>query len=101
MEDKLFNELVESVGQAGAIRRGESEPCRETTYTAIDVKAIREKTGRTQASFAQMIGTSLATVRSWEQGTRQPTGPARALLTIFQADPEAASRLLHKTVVNG
>jgi len=98
MDEKLFNELVESVEQAGAIRRGEAEPGRETTYTAIDVKAIREKTGRTQASFAQMIGTSLATVRSWEQGKRQPTGPARALLTIFQADPETASRLLHKTV---
>lgn len=96
MDNQMFNELIESVEQAGAIRRGEVEPSREHVFTALDVKAIRERTGRTQEAFAQMIGTSLSTVRSWEQGQRQPTGPARALLTIFQADPETASRLLHQ-----
>ncbi|MEH6576270.1 MAG: NadS family protein [Amphritea sp.] len=99
MDDKMFNELIESVEQAGAIRRGETEPSRQYVYSAIDVKAIREATGRTQEAFAQMIGTSLSTVRSWEQGKRQPTGPAKALLTIFQSDPVAASRLLHKVAV--
>ena len=96
MDDKLFDELIESVEQAGAIRRNEAEPSREHVFTAMDVKAIRESTGRTQETFAQMIGTPLSTVRSWEQGQRQPTGPARALLKIFQADPEVASLLLHK-----
>ena len=95
MNDALFNQLIESVEQAGAIRRGEAEPSREHSFTGIDVKAIREATGKTQESFAQMLCTSLATVRSWEQGTRQPTGPARALLTMFQTDPVQASQLLH------
>lgn len=98
MNNDLFNELIESVGQAGAIQRGEAEPSRKYIYTAIDVKAIRESTGKTQEAFAQMIGTPLSTVRSWEQGKRQPTGPSRALLAIFQADPKTASELLHKAV---
>lgn len=99
MNDNMFHELIESVGQAGAIQHGEAEPGREHIYTAMDVKAIRESTGRTQEAFAQMIGTPLSTVRSWEQGKRQPTGPTRALLAIFQADPETASELLHKVAV--
>ena len=99
MDENMFKELIESVEEAGAIRRGEAEPSREHVYTAMDVKAIREATGRTQESFAQMIGTSLYTVRSWEQGKRQPTGPARALLTMFQSDPKTASQLLHKAAV--
>ncbi len=99
MDNKMFNELIESVEQAGAIRRGEAVPSRQHVYNAIDVKAIRKATGKTQETFAQMIGTSLSTVRSWEQGKRQPTGPARALLTIFQSDPEVASQLLHKVAL--
>jgi len=43
----------------------------------VDVKAIREATGRTQESFAQMIGASVPAVRNREQGMRHPVGPAR------------------------
>ncbi len=96
MDDKLFSELMESVAEAGEIRRGVVEPSRERVFSAMDVKKIREATGKTQESFAAMIGASLSTLRSWEQGARQPTGPARALLAIFQSDPNQASELLHR-----
>ena len=96
MDDNLFDQLVTSVEQAGAIRRNEQTAEREFEYSAVDVKAIRETTGRTQESFAQMIGASLSTVRSWEQGKRHPVGTARVLLRLFRSDPKAADELLHR-----
>jgi len=38
---------------------------------------------------------SLKTLQNWEQGRRHPVGPARALLKIVRADPEAAIKALH------
>ena len=96
MDDNLFDQLVSSVEHAGAIRREERVASREFEYCAVDVKAIREATGRTQESFAQMIGASVSAVRSWEQGKRHPVGPARVLLAMFNADPKAADELLHQ-----
>lgn len=96
MDNNLFDQLVSSVEQAGAIYREESAPAREFEYCAVDVKAIRKATGRTQESFAQMIGASVSAVRSWEQGKRHPVGPARVLLSMFNTDPKAADELLHR-----
>lgn len=59
-----------------------------------DVNAIRAKLGMTQDSFAAAFGVSTATVRNWEQGRRQPLGPARALLTIIECEPKAVLRAL-------
>lgn len=95
MDDKLFADLCESVEQAGAIVRGDIAASRSFEYEELDVKAIRKNTGHTQTRFAALINVSVATLRSWEQCKRRPTGPARALLTMFRNDPETASRLLH------
>jgi len=49
MKQKDFDELVESVREAGRILRGETKPSREFTFSAQDVQAIRKKL----RSFAQ------------------------------------------------
>lgn len=36
----------------------------------------------------------LSTVRSWEQGQRQPSGAARTLLKVIEREPEAVKRAL-------
>ena len=95
MDDKLFEELMESVKEAGAVRRGEKEASREYAYPEPDVKAIRAKTRLSQVKFAHLIGVSPRTLQEWEQKRRHPTGPARALLTIVDHDPELAMRALH------
>jgi putative transcriptional regulator len=46
MKKKDFENLVESVRQAGAIRRGELEPSRVTEFAPVDVKAIRLRLGK-------------------------------------------------------
>jgi len=95
MDDTLFNELVESVQEAGQIVRNEKQASRTFTYNALDIKKIREKTGLSQDRFAHLIGVSLRTYQNWEQGHRRPTGAAAALLTIFQHDPQHAMKALH------
>ncbi len=87
MDNKLFNELLESVQQADEIVKGEREPAREFHVDALQVKRIREATGLTQARFAQLIHVSKGTLVNWEQGRRSPSGPATALLTALQNDP--------------
>lgn len=61
--------------------------------------AIRKKTGRTQDGFARQIGVSTATLRNWEQGRRQPEGPARVILSMLARDPEIVARVLNDTAL--
>jgi putative transcriptional regulator len=91
-----FEELLESVRQAGAIRRGDRKPSRSTTFRPTDVKSLRADLGQSQAEFALMIGVSVATLRNWEQGRRTPDGPAVALLHVAAHNPEAVVEALHR-----
>ena len=57
----------------------------------IPVSAITEartRSGLSQAQFAEVLGVSTRTLQEWEQGRRQPSGAARALLTIAARRPE-------------
>jgi putative transcriptional regulator len=94
MRKQDFETLVESVRQAGRIRRGEAEASRVIEFAAVDVRAIRQRLRKSQPEFARMIGVSVATLRNWEQGRRRPEGPARALLRVAAANPEAVAAAL-------
>jgi putative transcriptional regulator len=95
MNDKDFQKLLESVTQMGSIIRGENVPHRRTILTKLDVKALRERLGLTQNQFAGMIGVSIKTLQNWEQGRRQPEGPAKALLRVVEKEPQAVLSALH------
>jgi putative transcriptional regulator len=97
MKKEHFDNLVKSIKQAGAIRRGEAKPGRVTEFKAARVKAIRRRLGKSQADFARMIGVSLATLQNWEQGRRRPDGPARALLKVAAENPTAVAAALLKS----
>jgi putative transcriptional regulator len=60
----------------------------------IDVKAVRVKLEMTQEEFAGRFGFSINTLRHWEQGSRQPEGPARAYLLVIDRAPEAVRKAL-------
>ncbi len=87
MDKKLFERLVESMTQANEVTDGERVPSREFVVDALQVKEIRKKTGLTQAKFCDLIDVNLGTLRNWEQGRREPTGPAKALLRAISRDP--------------
>ena len=94
MDPKLFEELTESLKQAGAIARGERKPSRKVAYSPSRVQAVREKTALSQTQFAKLLGVSVKTLQNWEQARRHPTGPAEALLRIVEREPAVALRAL-------
>jgi len=53
------------------------------------VGQVREKTGLSQARFAELLGVSVRTLQDWEQGRRAPSGAARTLLLIADRNPKA------------
>jgi putative transcriptional regulator len=89
MRNALFQELVESVREGGAILRGRQKPSRSRAFDEADVRAVRERFGLSQAKFAALMGISVATLRNWEQGRRRPEGSARILLKVVARHPEA------------
>lgn len=96
MKKPAFDDLVSSIRQTGAIRRGKLRPGRVTEFAPVDVKAIRSRLGKSQSEFALMIGVSVATLQNWEQGRRRPEGPAQALLKVAAKNPKAVSEALSR-----
>lgn len=94
MQKKLFSRLVESMRQMDEIARGERVPSREFFVDAAKVKEIRALTGLSQPRFARILHVDVGTLRNWEQGRREPTGPARALLRAIKNDPRAVLKAL-------
>jgi putative transcriptional regulator len=94
MKKVSFDKLVDSVKQAGRIRRGNMKAGRVFHFSPADIKEIRLRLKKSQAEFALMIGVSLATLQNWEQGRRFPEGPARALLKVAAEKPEAVIEAL-------
>ena len=60
-----------------AIEQGKLQAARTTVIQVPDAKAVREGLGLSQAEFAALLDVSKHTVVSWEQGRRNPSGPAR------------------------
>ena len=94
MKKELFAELVESIEEAGKIRKGLAKPSRTFRYRPADIKRIRNRLHVSQSQFCLMIGVSRATLQNWEQGRRAPEGPAKALLRVVEKRPEAVLEAL-------
>jgi putative transcriptional regulator len=94
MDPRTFEKLLEAARVLRQRRRerlarlviGNGRPRRAATDT-VDVRAIRGMTGLSQAKFAELLDIEVATLRNWEQGRREPTGPARALLRAIRNNP--------------
>ena len=54
----------------------------------------RHKLRVSQAEFAAVIGVSVRTLLDWEQGRRQPSGAANALLKVATASPNVVRKAL-------
>lgn len=90
MKAAAFQELLESVRDAGAYMKGKRKAVvRTDRVSPQSVTAIRVKLKLSQAQFARAFGISLDTLQNWEQGRRQPTGPAKVLLRVAERHPEA------------
>ena len=88
--------IIESMKEAVAIARGEMPDNAYQVHipSEVDVKAIRQGLGLSQASFAARFGLSLHTLRNWEQGKRQPDPAARAYLKVIEKAPDTVYEAL-------
>ena len=87
MDNNLFDDLVASIKEAGAIKRKEVKASRVTELELPDIKEVREKTDIRKKEFAARLHISPRTLQNWEQGRRYPTGPAATLIRILDAHP--------------
>jgi len=71
-------------------------PGRPPQVDAGYARRVRSQTRLTQAEFAARIDVPIETVRNWEQGKRQPRGPARALLKLLDEAPDVAFQVLSR-----
>ena len=84
----IFDDLKSSLEEAVEIKAGRQTATRTTRYEVADVKAIRAQIKVSQAEFAQAMGTSVDTIKSWESKRRNPTGLAAKVLSAIQKNPE-------------
>lgn len=87
MKTQNFSLLLQSAAEMRAIRRGERKPARLRRVTSDSPQVVRMRLGLSQPMFADLLGISVATLRNWEQGRRQPTGAAEILLRIAAKHP--------------
>ena len=93
---KLGRQIIEGLKIVERHIKGEIElPARYVEVPDfVDVKAIREKCGLTQAEFARRYGISSRSLQEWEQGRRQPEGAVRAYLLVIDRIPRAVETAL-------
>jgi putative transcriptional regulator len=53
------------------------------TYSSAKIRALRARHKLSQAVLATVLNTSLSTVRQWEIGDKQPSGPSLKLLSLL------------------
>ena len=96
MKKMAFEELLASVRQATESGRRTRAGARTLRINALTIKELRGWTRLSQPEFAALLGVELSTLRNWEQGRREPAGPARALLRALRCDPESVLRALRQ-----
>lgn len=94
MKDELFHSMMAGFGEAVKYRRGQKAGVRVSRFSPVsaalkpkEIRKIRTKLGLSQAEFAEYLGTSVACIRSWEQGLRRPQNTALRLLWIAKKRP--------------
>lgn len=90
--DEELNEFCNKL--LGAVREMKSgQAARKTEVEVSWIVKLRNRTGLTQKQFARLLGVSVRTLQSWEQGARQPSGAAVTVLRLADMNPEALAKL--------
>jgi putative transcriptional regulator len=72
----------------------DGEPLTVHVPDHVEVRALRQRLGMSQARFAASFGFDVRTLQNWEQGHRHPEGATRAYLKVIEREPEAVRRAL-------
>lgn len=93
VEDALIDGLQKArdyeKGQRTLRSRERALPLPAPEFSSGQIKDLRVKIlGMTQDEFAKVLNVATATIRSWEQGVRNPEKASNRLLQIIKAKPE-------------
>ena len=91
---KAFDSIKQGLTEALNHPKGQQAGVKVWQPAAVDVAVVRGRIGFTQAQFAARFGVSVATLRHWERGDRNPQGPALVLLNLIDRDPAGVLRML-------
>lgn len=91
---KAFDSIRQGLDEAIAHAQGNSAAAIVHHPRDVDVAALRKRIGMTQQEFAARFGFSVATLRHWERGDRQPLGPARVSLNVIDKNPQSVIEAL-------
>jgi putative transcriptional regulator len=86
-------EILEGIREIKAFKAGKVNLRTREWKTPASPKEIRTQLQLSQSAFAGLIGVGLRTLQDWEQGRRQPSGPAKTLLRIVEQRPEVLKEL--------
>ena len=87
-ERDIGQEILEGIREIKTFEAGKTTLRTRELSEPSSPRVIRKKLKLSQAAFAALMGVSLRTVQDWEQGRRNPSGPARSLLRIAEQFPE-------------
>src|SRR6185437_13600753 len=90
-----FEQMMAGLNDVEAFLAGRQEGFKTHVPQEVDVKAIRNRLGMTQAKFSDTFGFSLDAIKHWEGGRRIPEAPARTLLTVIDKNPAAVLTALN------
>ena len=81
-------EILDGLNEIKNFKKGEVSLKTTELSPPSEPKTIRNKLNLSQSAFAGLLGVSMRTLQDWEQGRRNPQGPAIALLRIAEQHPE-------------
>ncbi|MER9414037.1 helix-turn-helix domain-containing protein [Mesorhizobium sp. M0589] len=86
MHDFILNGLNKAIKN---LKDGKSR-FETSTLTGDQIKAIRKRSGMSQVAFAEHLGISVDTLKSWEIGRRRPGRITSRILDTMKAELEDA-----------
>ena len=86
-------EILEGLNEISDFKQGKVQLKTTEFSEPSEPKIIRSKLKLSQSAFAGLLGVSMRTLQDWEQGRRNPQGPAIALLRIAEQHPEVFADL--------
>lgn len=89
----LGAEILDGINEIKQFKKGKAALRTYELSEPSPPAVIRLKLNMSQSAFAGLLGVSVRTLQDWEQGRRDPQGPAIALLRIAEQHPEVFNQL--------